>query len=313
MYSRVYTYRFPTIDFKFQNTGITTALLWKFTIKVSRAEVDISPTFQFFMKIVDNSLQIRAINNGWGDAHDCLIRLDEPTLNEIFSEQERTFKGTLQSGEEQSIFTFTKQLAQLDKFETLSKKFSDIRLPTGIPIGVHGIQLNAPRINWICEDDKGRKYEDNAKVRKFNNYFLTKNGFQVEYLSGAGLPSEVTYSTIIDASTGPQEREYNISRKIPSGDVERFHIMIGSPSSCYLKLKFIFHVDTSTRIESDGFDIHIWNPKNSGWHYQYKDGEALKRNIEQWPNGFPSSPWKPESREDLEERLRNYPFIQEEG
>jgi len=310
-YSFVYTYRFPAIDFKFQNTGSATALLWKFSIKIIRAEIDMSPSFNFSMKVVDNNLQIGAINNGWGDAHDCSMRIEEHTLNKLFSEEERTFEGLIQSGEERPILTLTKQLAQKDKFEELSKEFSDIRLPTGIPIGVYGIQLEAPQIQWSCKNAKSERHEGDTKIKLFNEFFVTKDGFHVQYLSGAGLPSDITYSIIIDPSHGTQEQEYRISRKIPPGDVERFHIMVGSPCSCYLTLRFVFHVDAATKIESNVFNIQIWNPKNSGWHYQYKDGEALKKNIEEWPEGFPSNPWKPKSREDLEERLSNYPFLKD--
>lgn len=308
----IYNYRFPAIDFKFQNTGTATAVLWQFVIKVMKAEVDISSTFDFRMNVKDNALQIAAINNGWGDAHDCLIQIDEPTLNRLFPESARQFRGAIPSGEEQQILTLTKRLAQQDNFEALRKEFKDIRLPTGIPIGICGIELQAPQATWTCKNDNVNTDTNNAKVRKFNNFYLVEDGFKEDFLSGAGLISEVTYSAIIDASKGSQERVYSISRKIPPGDVERFHIMVGSPTSCHLQLKFVFHVDKSTIIESDMFDVHLWNPRNSGWNYQYKDGEELKGDIDQWQNGSPSPhlyPWEPEKLTSLKEQLENYPFI----
>src|SRR2546423_11529225 len=148
-----YGYRCVNIDFMLQNRGTATAVLWQFIIKVVKAEIDITPTFDFRMNVKDNALQIAAINNGWGNAHDCLIQIDEPTLNRLFPESERQFRGAIQSGEEQQILTLTKELAQQDKFEALRKEFSDIRLPTGIPIGVHGIELQAPQAMWTCKDD----------------------------------------------------------------------------------------------------------------------------------------------------------------
>ncbi len=311
-YPFIYKYRFPTIDFKFQNTGTATALLWQFVIHVIRADIDRTPTFDFYMKVKDRTLQITAINSGWGTANDCLIQIDEPTLNRLFSERDRRFHGIIQSGEERQILTLMKEHAQQNKFETLRGEFSDIRLPTGIPIGVYGIELEAPQATWTCKDDKNKTSMGNAKIWKFNQFFLVENGFEEEILSGGGLPSDATFSSIIDASMGPQERIYPISRKIPPGDVERFHIMIGSPISCYLLLKFIFRIDKSTTIESEMFDVQIWNPRNSGWQYQYKDGEELRRDIEQWQNGSPNPylyPWEPERLEYLKEQLENYPFI----
>lgn len=111
----IYNYRFPAIDFEFQNTGTATAVLWQFIIKVIKAEIDISPTFDFRMNVKDNALQIAAVNNGWGNAHDCLIQIDEPTLNRLFPENERQFRGAIQSGKEQQILTLTKGLDAMPK------------------------------------------------------------------------------------------------------------------------------------------------------------------------------------------------------
>lgn len=196
----IYNYRFPAIDFKFQNTGTATAVLWQFIIKVIKAEIDILPTFDFRMNVKDNALQIAAVNNGWGNAHDCLIQIDEPTLNRLFPENERQFRGAIQSGKEQQILTLTKGLAQQDNFEALRKEFNDILLPTGIPIGVYGIELQTPQAIWTCKNDNNNTDTNNAKVRKFNNFYLVEDGFKEDFLSGARLISEVTYSAIIDAS-----------------------------------------------------------------------------------------------------------------
>ena len=94
------------------------------------------------------------------------------------------------------------------------------------------------------------------------------------------MKSEVTYGTIVDPSKGPHEQAYPISRKIPPGDVERFHIMIGSPMSCHLKIQFKFFIDQTQVIESDIFDIDIFNPVNSQWHHLYPDAISMNRNFE---------------------------------
>jgi Tfp pilus assembly protein PilF len=85
------------------------------------------------------------------------------------------------------------------------------------------------------------------------------------------LLSDTTYGVIIDPSKGSYEQKYPISRAIPPGDVERFHIMVGASMSCYLQIRFKFFIDEATVIESGIFDIHIWNPRKSGWHHEYTD------------------------------------------
>ena len=99
----------------------------------------------------------------------------------------------------------------------------------------------------------------------------TRIGEEMFLVNYAPLMSTVTYITIIDPSKGPHEQTYPISHKIPPGDVERFHIMIGSPMSCHLTLQFMFSIDKAKIIKSEEFDVEIWNPRNSGWQNYYKD------------------------------------------
>ncbi len=46
-----YNYRFPTIDFKFQNTGTATAFLWQFEIDVFRIDVNLTPVIKLSCQI----------------------------------------------------------------------------------------------------------------------------------------------------------------------------------------------------------------------------------------------------------------------
>src|SRR6266700_1521645 len=117
IYYHAYKYRFPTIDFKFVNTGDATALLWKFAINVLQSEIDTKPTFSFRIQIEGEVLEIMAINNGWGEAENCHIYIDEPILNRLFTETDRRYIGTIASGEERKIFSFTKATANKEQFE----------------------------------------------------------------------------------------------------------------------------------------------------------------------------------------------------
>src|SRR4051794_14441401 len=45
----------------------------------------------------------------------------------------------------------------------------------------------------------------------------------------------------IARATYPYEKVYAISREIPTGGVERFHIIVGASRSCSLKVRFKFY------------------------------------------------------------------------
>ena len=149
--------------------------------------------------------------------------------------------------------------------------------------------------------------------------FLIENGFfkTSNWYAGGGAPSGLTYSTIIDPLKGSHERLYRMSRQIPPGDIERFHIMAGSPMSCHLLIQFKIFVDATEVIESEVFEVNIWNPRNSQWDYGYKDREELKRDIDEQQNlvdtGRLDSEYKKLAQaklEDLQRLASNYPFVE---
>jgi len=151
-------------------------------------------------------------------------------------------------------------------------------------------------------------------------YVLTYDGFfkNDNWRAGGGALSELTYSTIINPLEGSHEQSYRMSRQIPPGDIERFHIMIGAAKSCHLLIQFKVYVNKSTIIESEVFDLNIWNPRNSGWHYGYKDGEELKRDLEKQQNLINSDRMSNDSKEfaqavldSLRQLASNYPFVKD--
>src|SRR5438128_1741935 len=54
----VSNYGFPTVDFKFQNSGDATAFLWQFVIHVLAAEVDRIPELAFQATVEDAVLKV---------------------------------------------------------------------------------------------------------------------------------------------------------------------------------------------------------------------------------------------------------------
>ncbi len=327
IYFPLYRYRFPSIDFKFQNTGNATALLWSFIISILSTEIDPTPVFDFLdfeVGIEDNALEITVTNNGWGTAYDCYFRLDEPTLKLLFTDADLQYRGTIKSGERQKIFHLTYEHIDPGQLGIIKERSTTI---TYFPIDpktqlssqetVYGIRFSHFKTYWRCRDEKDALHEKEVYAHDWSwDFVLTSGGFCKIRApkSGAGFPSEVTFSSIIDPTSGAYEQSYPISRKIPPGDIERFHILIGSPISCHLFVKFKFLVDETQVIESGVFDIEIWNPRNSEWHYVYKDGKELRRDLEKQQNQASASDLNTSEMEGfkrLEQKALVYPFIDE--
>ncbi len=158
-------------------------------------------------------------------------------------------------------------------------------------------------------------------VNKDGDFVLTESGFfrtDNPRAGGGGAPSDVTYSTIIDPLKGSHEQIYSMARQIPPGDIERFHIMVGAPMSCHLLIQFQIFVDKTVVLKSEIFNIDIWNPRNSRWHFAYKDGEELKRDIDEKQKllntGHLSEQYKDEQQfvlKYLKYLASIYPFIDE--
>ncbi len=324
LYYPQYRYRFPSIDFKFQNTGNGAAFLWQFIISILSAEIDPTPAFDFLdfeVDVADNALQVTATNNGWGTAYDCDFHINEPTLNLLFTAVERHYRGTIKSGEKKKIFRLR---FEHSKIERIQEKFANIdyypidpKTQQSFKDTIYGIVLRNIKCQWRGRDEKGITHENQVQIWSWSwDFVLTPNGFcKIRGpKSGAGFPSEVTYSSIIDPTRGAYEQAHPISRKIPPGDIERFHILLGSPMSCHLHLKFKFLVGKTQIIESRVFDIKIWNPRNSAWHYVYKDGEELRRDLEEQRyqlNSNDLSSLELERIKRLEQKVLDYPFISE--
>jgi hypothetical protein len=324
-------YAFPTIDFKFQNTGETAAVLWQFAIEVLEAEVDTSPDLKFYCEVDrlerGGALRIFAKNSGWGAAYECEGILEEPVLEHFFTKDQRTFVGNIESGRNKQIFHLLPNIdpqrfadfhkrameeARKEMEQHLSELFGpDVDIndyDSVIPVNRHGgyresererftrkwIMSSAGRPNILSvplgflilklryKDARNRIVTSNASAGGQGfayELFITPDGFVgiEHYISACKMPSGITYCTILNPSLGSHERTYPISRMIPPGDVERFHIMVGASKSCSLRLRFKFSVDKSKVVTSEEFNIQISNPVGSGFSDEYRDGEELER------------------------------------
>jgi hypothetical protein len=323
-----FNYLFPTIAFKFQNTGTATALLWQFAVNVLYAEIDPTPMLDFEADIKDNELRIEATNNGWGTAYDCLLQIDETSLNQLLVPSEKEYKGTVLSGKKQTVFYLTKDSFDTYQYKKIGKKFraltrvSLIERLRGIK-PVSGIKLEDLYVTWSHRDEKGKKNSGKQEVYNWTGkvFILTQNGFQAlqQPHRGGGAPSDVTFSVILDSLEAPYEQLYPVTRQVPSGGIEHFHIMIGAPKSCHLRIRFKFFfdnasIDDNKVVQSSEFDVELWNPRSSEWHYFYKDKEELKRKLDEMQaipvgDNFDFQ-WIQEEIRKIQQQLSNYPFIE---
>ena len=74
------------------------------------------------------------------------------------------------------------------------------------------------------------------------------------------------YHIALDPTGKQRTRSFNISHVIGSDDFERFFIVLGSETSAMYMLRFKFYINNGQTIESQLFNVHIWNPKNSIYH-----------------------------------------------
>lgn len=309
---------FPIIDFKFQNTGSATAFLWKFTVKILDIEIDRTPVLRHFIgltplnvdsrksrnkiRFVDDSceakLTVTTRNDGWGCALGCEVQVSELPLKPLFTESARTFRGNIES--EQSLITISLDPSTLNQeyFTNALQKHYEERANTSlraiydlndIPEGC--LPLRTPKVRSTFQDIHGISHEDvqHASTASLSGdcvggLYLNRSSFKwINYRNfGLSCDSILLPSAVYYVSLNPEmqvsQHSYSISHKIPSGDVERFHIMIGSSKSCKAALRFEFSVDSESAIISDEFHVKISNPMNSNFdnkYNKYRDGDEL--------------------------------------
>lgn len=165
-----YSYNFPTIDFKFQNTGNATAFLKQFIIEVTKMEIDKTPVLEFGVRVIDGAVHITASNQGWGSS-ECQLQLREPTLERLYPSHLQK-EITLKSGDTQDIFHLTLDMADTHQLDLVRKLFYNIDIPISNNVfkrkTVSGIKLNDSRILYNCRDENKLPFYD-EKISKCTN------------------------------------------------------------------------------------------------------------------------------------------------
>lgn len=311
--------RFPIIDFKFQNRGKASAFLHKFVVRVLSVSIDPTPVLSHFALVrgeeglgrweapgwnaPEGKFVLVARNDGWGDAHDCQVRVCSDQFEKLFSEEALRFRGKLPQGEDTDTVVLDPTTVNSDRFKRLLQSSNEIEPREGLRRRSNvqsesvsrddAIPLSLPHFSTEFRDVNGGLHtaSDRASSDLLSGFggqlWLSPRKFFWESLAfplmaaHCSIPS-ARYFVSIDADGGPQTKNYSISHSVPSGELERFQFVLGSPKSCRVRLRFAFKVDGEHYLDSEEFDVNIWAPRNSNSSsYSYQDGdELLSRSLE---------------------------------
>jgi len=295
-------YDFPVIDFKLRNNSKKKIYLHKFNINIESYALNPNPELEFFFELqsevfskqkdieLDYSyrrfpnsynhkdtykqLAVKVKNNGWGEAQECDIILEDSILNDNFSNNKFSWSGSIKSGETLSIAEFEYNKNQ--EYPDEKKELKNIGLNYTCYNEI-GEKISRKRSAYF-RSTSGKYYDSSI------NCYLTSNGILVESFDRGTrecyAESEAMYIAIINQNQ--VYKEYSISHIINSEDFARFHVMIGTEKSCKAKISFSFEIDNGERISSNPLSISIRNPLNALYHKAYSDGSRLVKKDDLW-------------------------------
>jgi hypothetical protein len=318
---------FPTLDFKFVNTGSVVAMMHRFHVLVDHAEIDRTPELDFSYAVVSESwkseryahlmgpgaLAISVRNNGWGPARNLGVKLDFGPLNDVILLRE--FHAT-ELTDDCAVVPIQIQPSDLHQ-DRIDEKMLNLqrdgvwhKFAESVFGGAGLIPINDVMAQWSALDITGATTSDRVQVGGPNHsrLLLSKLGFVIEthHVSYCLSAPQTRYCSILDAEEGPYRRSYQISRVIQPGQGDHFQIVVGCNKSARFKLRIAFSVNNNPDIESEAFDISIWNPRHKYFHAHYMDGDVSKlRKPDERDDAFPwSTPMDGSS-----DALKDFPFL----
>lgn len=195
----------------------------------------------------------------------------------------------------------------------------DIDQDQSLDSGSPTIPILAPSIQWRCVDEWDVPVNGNdilpASVQD-GALYLSPEGFiqRRSNLQYADRETEVQYCVIAEPQKKMRVSSFPVSRKIEAGKEERFSIMIGASQSCLMETAFSFTLDDDVSIDSESFQINIWNPMNSQWERKYRDGDKMRQYAMDLESRTVLDSLEKSDQELmkelrwLEDRLQDYPF-----
>lgn len=148
--------------------------------------------------------------------------------------------------------------------------------------GTPTIPIVSPSMQWRCVDEWGVPVNGRNTLlasRQDGALYLCPEGFlqKESHVRFADRDTEVQYCIIIDPHQAVEEKTFPVSHRIEAGKDQRFSIMIGASQSCLMETVFSFSLDDDASIESEPFQINVWNPMNSQWDRKYRDGDRMRQ------------------------------------
>jgi hypothetical protein len=267
----------PILDFKFQNTGYGTALLWKFGVQVLGIEIDTTPDPQLRVEVRGRELDVHAIDDGWGPSRSFVITIDDPVLKRLYPKEALRCEAEIEGGGWwRKILTISPEMNQEALREVRAERDEEEQRrygPFTAPDPSKRVIDLAPNFSWACADGGRPELRGTGTVHLPLGLYLTHEGFALglEKHYMRALDSDAFYCAILDVASAPAplEQTYSLSRQIPPGDVERFHVLVGATRSCTLRARFRFWVDKETIVASPEFRIEIHNPRQRAYHKGY--------------------------------------------
>jgi hypothetical protein len=230
-------YEFPTIDFKFQNTGTAAAFLRQFRVEVLSAEIDPKPELYFDATFEGRVVSLRVNNNGWGPATNLELEFSEPTLNRLFGTRLRQSVPVIDEEHGITLSLSDVPSAELQAIQSTYKPLVAPRnyrygpdvvrvapssrmrqLPSLVPLRTErskivpqnnsqarefrGVELNPINVSWSALDQRGIRFTGEAVIW-LRPTALTDDGFlQAEWTHSipdacGSFSSDRTYVTCI--------------------------------------------------------------------------------------------------------------------
>jgi hypothetical protein len=292
------TCRYGSLDFKFLNRGDGTAAIYGFLIRVLDVQVNVEPVIRFSWKVINSrgkssvarkgkvtgeEICIFAENFGWGDALDCVYRLTDPLLAEVFPPDRLIFRGEIKAGEKNLILRLPLRESKYGVANIGGQVTSNaaMRLTSAPTFSGPGLMT----LNGSHVDENGKKsycaavacaeqvpfgYSEN-KLSIEGTEFRLDLGV-VHYSLGK---SKSAYAVILDGD-GPAENRYPISRTIGPGGFDRFHVVITARKSGTYKLQLAFLVDGERLVLSNPFLLEISRTRRDPLPIAVRNGARFK-------------------------------------
>jgi hypothetical protein len=197
--------KFPAVDFKFNNSGNNTAILWKISVVVDSAEIDERPHLLAAAKIEGaiGNLGVTLTNMGWGAGRNIKLRLSSSFLDTIYDRSDLESELSVLSAEEtRDAITVSKEPLLKGWPKAVWQEIEERYRIASLPISAR-FEALAPRVMRDLEGENFDRMLSFVQARERNNRpfdvgeftrMINERGL-VERLTGELLPTRHEYAS----------------------------------------------------------------------------------------------------------------------